>query len=393
MVTKVYNFSMTRGDSQWIGLSLRNTDKKPDEVWFTCRRKKESAYPVFAMSLDSGIEPVETEEGNRYDYSIRIAPEATQKLPQGGYWYDIELKYGNDIYTPVIGNLGIIGDVTRRPFAQHGSGSVSGGEVTFHSTSFIVQGETSNIFDIIIDFAEETIDTQELNYLAIRGEKGDTGERGPQGERGEQGERGLQGIEGQQGERGEKGDKGDAGNGISSAVLNDDFTLTINFTDGTRYTTASIRGEKGAKGDTGEKGSAGPRGERGEKGDTGDRGLKGETGDTGRGILSTVLNTDSTLTITFTDGTSFTTPSIKGERGAQGKQGVKGNTGDTGQTGPKGDTGNGISNAMLNADYTLTLFFTDGTSYKTPVIRGEQGVTGQKGEKGDKGDPGKNGID
>ena len=43
--------------------------------------------------------------------------------------------------------------------------------------------------------------------------------------------------------------KGDKGNGISSAVLNNDYTLTLTFTDGTSYTTPSIRGEKGEKGD------------------------------------------------------------------------------------------------------------------------------------------------
>lgn len=43
--------------------------------------------------------------------------------------------------------------------------------------------------------------------------------------------------------------KGDRGNGISSAVLNNDYTLTLTFTDGTTYTTPSIRGEKGEQGD------------------------------------------------------------------------------------------------------------------------------------------------
>ena len=46
----------------------------------------------------------------------------------------------------------------------------------------------------------------------------------------------------------------------------------------------------------------------------------------------------------------------------------------------KGDTGNGISSAILNDDYTLTLTFTDGTTYKTPSIRGEKGEKGEKGE-------------
>ena len=43
--------------------------------------------------------------------------------------------------------------------------------------------------------------------------------------------------------------KGDTGNGISSVVLNNDYTLTLTFTDGTTYTTPSIRGEKGEQGD------------------------------------------------------------------------------------------------------------------------------------------------
>lgn len=46
-----------------------------------------------------------------------------------------------------------------------------------------------------------------------------------------------------------KGDKGDTGNGIQSAILNDDYTLTLTFTDGTTYKTPSIRGEKGEKGE------------------------------------------------------------------------------------------------------------------------------------------------
>lgn len=63
--------------------------------------------------------------------------------------------------------------------------------------------------------------------------KGATGERG---EKGDRGERGIQGIQ------------GETGNGIASIVLNPDYTLTINFTDGSSYTTAPIRGAKGEDG-------------------------------------------------------------------------------------------------------------------------------------------------
>lgn len=48
--------------------------------------------------------------------------------------------------------------------------------------------------------------------------------------------------------KGDKGDPGEPGNGISSIVLNADYTLTINLDDGTSYTTPSIRGERGEQG-------------------------------------------------------------------------------------------------------------------------------------------------
>ena len=50
--------------------------------------------------------------------------------------------------------------------------------------------------------------------------------------------------------------------------------------------------------------------------------------------------------------------------------------------GEKGETGNGIASAVLNQDYTLTLTFTDGTSYTTPSIRGAQGAQGNPGADG-----------
>ena len=104
------------------------------------------------------------------------------------------------------------------------------------------------------------------------------------------------------------------------------------------------------------------------------KGNKGDIGKTGNGIENTALNSDYTLTITFTDGTSYTTPSIRGEKGL------------------KGDIGNGIASTVLNDDYTLTINFTDGTQYTTPPIRGKQGDKGDKGDKGDTGATGAQGI-
>ena len=53
-----------------------------------------------------------------------------------------------------------------------------------------------------------------------------------------------------------------------------------------------------------------------------------------------------------------------------------------GKNGSPGQPGNGISSAVLNADYTLTLTFDDGTSYTTPSIRGATGKEGADGVSG-----------
>lgn len=97
-------------------------------------------------------------------------------------------------------------------------------------------------------------------------------------------------------------------------------------------------------------------------------------GQDGNGILAATLNQDYTLTLEFTNGTSYTTPSIRGEQGEDGA------------------TGNGITSAVLNADYTMTLTFTDGSSYTTPVIRGAQGAPGQNGSDGADGQDGADGF-
>ena len=151
------------------------------------------------------------------------------------------------------------------------------------------------------------------------------------------------------GDKGEQGEQGETGHTGQPAGFGD-VTASVDNTVGTPSVNVTASGPDTAKEFDFEFHNL-----KGEQGDT------GETGETGNGIASTVLNPDYTLTITFTDGTSYTTPSIRGAKG------------DTGNTGA---TGNGIQSTVLNADYTLTITFTDGTSYTTPSIRGEQGPAG-----------------
>lgn len=154
--------------------------------------------------------------------------------------------------------------------------------------------------------------------------------------------------------------QGEPGVGIESAVLNSDSTLTFNFTNSTSYTTPiGIIGRKGDKGDPGTQGEIG---------------LTGLQGETGTGVESAVLNSDSTLTLTFTNSTSYTTPiRIVGRKGDKGDQGIQGLQGLT------GSTGNGISSIVSNVDGTLTINYTNGSSMTTISIIGPKGDTGEDG--------------
>lgn len=87
------------------------------------------------------------------------------------------------------------------------------------------------------------------------------------------------------------------------------------------------------------------------------RGNTGATGATGNGIASAVLNADYTLTLNFTNGTHYSTPPIRGAQGVQG------------------ETGNGIESVYLTATHgavkTYTILFTDGTTTTFDVTDGE----------------------
>ena len=122
-------------------------------------------------------------------------------------------------------------------------------------------------------------------------------------------------------------------------------------TSGNNHMSGQIQGVRGAKGEKGE---------------------KGDTGATGVGIASTVLNSDYTLTIVLTDGTSYTTPSIRGAQGQQGIQGIQG------IQGVQGETGNGISSIAKTGTSglvdTYTVTFTDGTTTTFTVTNGQNGT-------------------
>ncbi|MDO5670804.1 MAG: hypothetical protein Q4G50_12490 [Corynebacterium sp.] len=88
-------------------------------------------------------------------------------------------------------------------------------------------------------------------------------------------------------------------------------------------------------------------------------------------IVSNTLNDDGTITLVFSDGTSFVIPA-----GTPGAPGVPGQDGD--DAAPLTIVSN-----VLNSDGSITLVFSDGTSFVIPA--GTQGLPGENGEDGQDG--------
>ena len=146
--------------------------------------------------------------------------------------------------------------------------------------------------------------------------------------KGATGAAGAQGPTGPQGPQGDTGEAGADGNGIESAVLNSDYTLSLRFTDGTSYTTPSIRGAQGATGATG---ATGPQGESGPQGPAGSTGAAAGFGTPTASINSGTGTPSVSVSASGPDTAkvfNFTFSNIKGDTGATGPQGPAGSDAD-----------------------------------------------------------------
>ena len=285
-----------------------------------------------------------------------------------------------------------------------------------------------------------------------RGAKGDKGDQGEQGIQGIQGEQGVQGERGLQGIQGEKGDKGDTGSGfkvlgyyataaaLNAAVANpeagmaygvgtaepydiyiydgvskswknngplqgakgdtgatgvgvanvtfDDDIMTVNLTSGAHYSSGSLRGPQGEKGDTGAQGEKGDTGAQGEKGDTGAKGDPGAAGAPGTDGITPTIGANGNWFL----GTTDTGKPSRGEKGIQGIQGVQGVQGEKGEKGATGDSGKDGTTFTPTVSKDGSLSWTNDGGKANPETVNLKGPQGEKGDDGAKGDAGSDGV-
>lgn len=100
--------TMVRGDTLSFGLFIDGLDGQDLETaFFTCKSKKTDSGNVFQKSLDDGISKY-----NDGQYIVRVAPEDTEDIEAGKYFYDLQISVNDDVFTVMHGVLEITQDVT-----------------------------------------------------------------------------------------------------------------------------------------------------------------------------------------------------------------------------------------------------------------------------------------
>lgn len=113
----IRDITMVRGDTLSFNFQLEGLEGvAPAALTFTCKADHEDddVDALFTCSIGDGItqEAYDTET-DTYTYTLRVAPAKTENLDLSRYYYDLQMRAGNDVITLMIGRLTLSYDVTR----------------------------------------------------------------------------------------------------------------------------------------------------------------------------------------------------------------------------------------------------------------------------------------
>lgn len=182
----------------------------------------------------------------------------------------------------------------------------------------------------------------------------------------------------------------DASNrGIDRIVVNADGTLTVYYSDGTTYTSPSLKGDPG---DPGRDGVDGQDGRDGQDGVDGQNGVDGQDGRDGQDgitpsitMTATVDNTPGVAEVSVVKSGTDANPIF-----AFNFVHLKGNTGAQGMPGQDGVSPTAYVTQTGQNEVTITVIDANGTT--TATLTGEAGAPGRDGQDGRDGRDGEDGI-
>lgn len=103
------DISMVRGDTLSFGFQITGLGgERPDEIYFSCKEQLEDETYIFSISTADGISERSYDvETDTLTYGVRVAPELTEGVEYGKYFYDLQLEINDDVLTLMKGKLSI----------------------------------------------------------------------------------------------------------------------------------------------------------------------------------------------------------------------------------------------------------------------------------------------
>ena len=108
------NLEMIRGDTLSFAFEVEfdEAPQKLEKADFTCKANFDDNDALFHKELEKGIN-FSKQDGTKLYYIVRVAPEDTENLEAGMYYYDLQIELNGDVFTILNGALKIEEDVTK----------------------------------------------------------------------------------------------------------------------------------------------------------------------------------------------------------------------------------------------------------------------------------------
>ena len=108
------NLEMIKGDTLSFAFEVEfdEAPQKLKKADFTCKANFDDNEALFHKELEKGIN-FSKQDGTKLYYIVRVAPEDTENLEAGMYYYDLQIELNGDVFTILNGSLKIESDVTR----------------------------------------------------------------------------------------------------------------------------------------------------------------------------------------------------------------------------------------------------------------------------------------
>lgn len=105
------NLFMVRGDTFRFSVEIEGLTVNLTNAYFSCKKNKDDTEYIFQKSLENGIAKTKETDTSK-TYEVVVAPEDTEEVEDGKYFYDLQIEVDGEIYTPLLAILTIEKDVT-----------------------------------------------------------------------------------------------------------------------------------------------------------------------------------------------------------------------------------------------------------------------------------------